>query len=960
MVGVDLNTISELLDQALDVDPAARELWLADLARTAPDVAGELRKLLSRQSELETGQLLMAGGRLLSAEVLAMAIEGSTYHRTASDNFAQFTLQPGTDIGPYRLIRPIGEGGMASVWLAERTDGQLKRDVALKLLHAWRNSAELVERFARERDMLAGLVHPNIARLYDAGVTAAGQPWIALEYVEGVDFATFADNHFLSIRQRVHSILQVMGAVQYAHQNLIVHRDLKPTNILVNPQGEVRLLDFGIAKLLLDENQSAEETALTRESARMLTLRYAAPEQIEGKAVTTATDVYALGLVLYELLTGSSARDAKSRQKKSNRSPSPTSTKSSADVKHGIAATANNPFTTTADILRPSRGIFGHKAAHARGNLSAAEMKSTLSGDLDTIVLKALALEPARRYPTVSAFAADLNAWLERKPITARPPSMTYAAKMFISRQRIPVGIATFAMLALIAAGGYSWKQRAAAELHRARAEEVQTFMANLLTEAEPEGIEGEKALTAESLLDAGVERARFDYANKPLMRGEMIAELARVYLRIGEKDTGGRLLNEAITLIEQNASSSEPSLHVARSYLGGQLLRSSKDNAERERAIAMLNAVVQGCGSETTACKSAKGTAHLSLANDPGLSNAEKLAHTRSALALFGDSFGAGSEDRVQALLFGADLERGRGNFVAASTLMNQAESYFSQRRGKSTERNLFFMTKANLAFDQGSFTEAANMVDRMLTDLTATKQTATLLYLHVVRAHIANYQGLSDVALEHTLAARNLSAKIGQPILLIYALRYEARALSMSAKHAQAFKTVEEAFEKLREVGVEKQSEIWLDIVRARAETLARSGDLTRAKIELTGMLSVLRVAHPDNFRDLVSSLDLLGAVSFALGDATLALQYHTDEIRLLDARLPADHPLRLRAELQVLRVKNLINPTEGNQIRLVELVQQVKKYLPEGSVHSQALSKLVDSESRLGIQQQLVYIF
>lgn len=959
MVGVDLNTISELLDQALDIDPASREPWLADLARTAPDIAVKLRKLLSRQGELETGQLLMAGGRLLSAEMLAMAIDGGTDNKAANDNAAQFTLQPGTQIGPYRLIRPIGEGGMASVWLAERTDGQLKRDVALKLLHAWRNSAELVERFARERDMLAGLVHPNIARLYDAGVTATGQPWIAIEYVEGVDFATFADNHSLSIQQRVESILQVMGAVQYAHQNLIVHRDLKPTNILVNPHGDVRLLDFGIAKLLLDENLSAEETALTRESGRMLTLRYAAPEQIEGKPVTTATDVYALGLVLYELLTGSSARDAKNRQKQGKKSAARTGLKSSAHTESSGATPANITAATT-DILRPSRGIFDQKTATARGNLSAAEMKSALAGDLDTIVLKALALEPARRYPTVSAFAADLNAWLERKPITARPPSMAYTAKMFISRQRIPVGIAAFAMLALVAAGGYSWKQRADAELHRARAEEVQTFMANLLTEAEPEGVEGEKALTAKSLLDAGVERARFDYANKPLMRGKMIAELARVYLRIGEKDTGERLLTEAIKLIEQNAPSSEPSLYVARSYLGGQMLRSSNDKAERERAIAILNGVIQGCISDTAACRNAKGTAQLSLANDPALSSAEKLVHSRSALALFGSSFGASSEDRLQALLFGANLERVEGNFVAASLLMEQVDSYFSQRSGKSTERNLFFMTKANLAFDQGAFAEAANIVDRMLTDLAATKQTVTLLYLHVVRAHIANYQGLSEVALEHTSTARQLSAKIGQPILLVYALRYEARALSMSGKPAQAFKTVEEAFEKLREAGVDKQSETWLDIARAHAETLARSGDLQQAKIELTEMLSLLRATHPDNFRDLVSSLDLLGAVSFALGDATLALEYHRDEIRLLDTHLPADHPLRLRAELQALRAKNLIDPTEGNKIRLVELVEQVKKYLPEGSTHTQILSKSTDSDRRTNTPRQLVLIF
>jgi eukaryotic-like serine/threonine-protein kinase len=252
MLSADLHAISDLLDKALDLEARAREPWLADLARTEPGLASTLRALLSRQGELETDQLLIDGGRALGSAALANAIDGRTDASMASTTpespefTPQFILQAGTTIGPYRLIRPLGEGGMASVWLAERIDGQLKREIALKLLHAWRNSRELVERFARERDMLAGLVHPNIARLYDAGVTANGQPWIALEYVEGLDFAAYADQNALSIRQRVESILQVMAAVQYAHQNLIVHRDLKPTNILVNKKGEVRLLDLAL------------------------------------------------------------------------------------------------------------------------------------------------------------------------------------------------------------------------------------------------------------------------------------------------------------------------------------------------------------------------------------------------------------------------------------------------------------------------------------------------------------------------------------------------------------------------------------------------------------------------------------------------------------------------------------------------------------------------------------------
>ncbi len=633
MLSVDLNVISDLLDKALDLDVAARERWLANLARTEPDLAAKLRMLLSRQGELETGQLLMDGGRYLGPEALAKATLDSAEARS------QFMLHAGTDIGPYRLIRPLGEGGMASVWLAERSDGQLKREVALKLLHAWRNSRELVERFARERDMLAGLAHPNIARLYDAGVTANGQPWIALEYVEGFDFATFADQNALSIRQRVESILQVMAAVQYAHQNLIVHRDLKPTNILVNKKGEVRLLDFGIAKLLLADNLDAAETELTRNSGRALTFRYAAPEQIEGKPITTATDVYALGLVLYELLTGTSAR----------RSDKPGST----------AALAEQAALNT-EILRPSRGPFSEAIAFTRGKISPQELKSTLSGDLDTILLKALAREPARRYATVGEFAADLRAWLERRPITARAPSLAYQIKMFISRQRVAVGFAGAITVVLIGAGVYSQTQRAEAAAQRARAEEVQIFMANILSEAEPEGVKGEAALTAKGLLDAGMARAREDYAEKPLVRGEMLAELANVYLRINELEISENLLKEAIALIQQHASSDEPSLHMARAHLGTQLM----NKGQREPALEMLNSVLSGCTRDTTSCLTAKGNAHFYLARDATVGYTERLSHAREAIVIFEKSLGPSSSETSMALITSADLERSLGNY--------------------------------------------------------------------------------------------------------------------------------------------------------------------------------------------------------------------------------------------------------------------------------------------------------
>jgi eukaryotic-like serine/threonine-protein kinase len=947
MVSVDLHAISDLLDKALDLDATAREPWLAELARTEPGLATTLRTLLSRQGELETDELLIQGGRAMGSAVLANAIEGRTGAPTAPSMSAQFILQSGTTIGPYRLIRPLGEGGMASVWLADRVDGQLKREVALKLLHAWRNSRELVERFARERDMLAGLAHPNIARLYDAGVTANGQPWIALEYVEGLDFAAYADQNALSIRQRVESILQVMAAVQHAHQNLIVHRDLKPTNILVNKKGEVRLLDFGIAKLLQQENVSAAETELTRSSGRALTLRYAAPEQIEGKPITTATDVYALGLVLYELLTGASARDGKKPKKKSSGA---TNEKTNTQAEREALTT---------DILRPSRGAIDKKIADVRGHVTPAEIKSTLSGDLDTILLKALAREPTRRYPTVSAFAADLSAWLERRPIAARAPSFAYAMRMFVSRQRVPLAIGCTVLMALGASGVFAWKQHLHANQQSERAEKVQIFMANLLSDAEPEGVEGEKALTAKSLLDAGVDRARIDYRAQPIIRGETLTELARVYIRIGESAIGEKLLLEAIALIEKNATVAESSLQTAQSYLGAQLIATGDWKSGTEK----LNGVITECKTNEPVCEKARGIAHLNLAFRPSINDGDKREHLRAARELL-DKHDSSSKDRLKALAVSADFERARGNFDLAKEMVTQIEKDFSSANPKLVERGTLGILQSNLALDRGDFLQAGEIIDQTLEKLQKSKRESTKLYLHVSRARAADYQGLPQQALQHTTEARRISETLGPSVNLAYALRYEARALAMAGEYTRAAKSVGEAFAILQEKKEAETSQSWLDIVRLDGEVRARTGDFVGSRKLLEEMLVTLKAKHPSAFKDQANTLDLAGAISFAMGDTLAALAFHLEEIELLKAHLPANHPLRLRAELQALRARYTKDGKPNHFSEMSALAEQLKKFVPDDSVHMRTLSALMSSEasraSSKGGQQQLMLIF
>jgi WD40 repeat protein/tRNA A-37 threonylcarbamoyl transferase component Bud32 len=405
-------TLSRLLDEALPLDATDRLKWLAALRPEYEEFAGALRRALL------PGDETAARAQLLTLPEIA--------DDGGAPGVTETGLVAGVLLGPYELIRPLGSGGMAEVWLARRADGAFNREVALKLPLLTRLRRDLEPRFAREREILAGLSHPNIARLFDAGFSKDGQPYLALEYVVGTTLTAYCDQHLLTIRERLNLFRQVLSAVQYAHTHLVIHRDLKPSNVLVTDAGQVQLLDFGIAKLL-SEGQ-AKETELTQLSGRALTPEYAAPEQVLGAPITTAADVYALGVMLYEVLTGSRpyrlTRDTRGALEEA--------------ILH-------------ADPVAPSRLVYGEAAATARG-ASAPKLSRALKGDLDVITMKALKKTPKERYPTANALDEDIERFLAGQVVLAQPDSMAYRAGKFARRHW--VAIATLSVLILTLAGG--------------------------------------------------------------------------------------------------------------------------------------------------------------------------------------------------------------------------------------------------------------------------------------------------------------------------------------------------------------------------------------------------------------------------------------------------------------------------------------------------------------------------
>lgn len=373
---------SRLLDEALERPAGERLTWLEALGAEHEALKPALRAVLLRSAGVETAQWLNTLPHTAGAAGLA----------------EESDLRADALVGPYRLLREIGTGGMGAVWLAERADGSLKRQVALKLPRAmW--SPGLAQRMARERDILAALEHPNIARLYDAGTDAQGRPFLALEYVEGEPIDAYCRQRSLNLKARLQLLLRVAHAVAFAHSRLVVHRDLKPSNILVTAAGQVRLLDFGVAKLM--EGDSAQETQLTQLAGRALTLDYASPEQIRGEPIGTASDVYSLGVVAYELLAG--ARPYKLKRG------------SAAELEGAIAAV---------------------DAPLASAVATDAAARKELKGDLDAILNKALKKNPEERYATVDAFAQDIERYLAGQRVIARPDSLAYRLTRFAKRYR--------------------------------------------------------------------------------------------------------------------------------------------------------------------------------------------------------------------------------------------------------------------------------------------------------------------------------------------------------------------------------------------------------------------------------------------------------------------------------------------------------------------------------------------
>ncbi len=815
-----LRRLNELLDQALSLSPQERDDWLRDVE---PALAPTLRALLARATG---GTDTFMGRPALAGDIDLAAL-------------AEAPDEPGRTIGPWRLVRELGRGGMATVWLATRADGALAREVALKLpQHAW--SAALVQRMARERDLLAALEHPHIARLYDAGITDAGRPWLAMEYVDGEPIDRHCAAHSLPVAARLRLLLQVCEALSHAHSRLIVHRDLKPQNILV-AQGRVRLLDFGVGKLLHDDGPAGAD--LTEQLGRAITPAYASPEQVANQPVTAASDVYSLGVVMFELLTG--------------QRPYRLERQSTAALEEAIL---------DADMPRAST-----RAADPR-------VARTLRGDLDAILAKALARRPERRYASVEALAGDLQRWLDGRPVLAQPVSVAYRARKFARRHRAALAAASLTVVALLAglAGTLtqalraerlavkagSERDKALDELAFAQASE--SFLQFLLTEGSG------RAFTTAELLARAEQAVQAQFAGDPRLRTRLLLTVADLYGTTKNLRQMGVVLALAETAAAQSRSAVLQA-HVACRRAGllaltGELAASA---AIFETTMAALQADAATDDKVLIACLGYRAQLLRAKSRDQ-----EAAGDSLRALHLLGEPTAATLRTYGQ---LHAGLAVSRGQLEQTGLAVQGLEEAITRLERSGLERSAAGSTLVNnlavALWRAGQQQRAAQVFERWLTPATpAELEREHVLATNLGRLHvdIGNYpRGLEWLQRAERAGAARGDAQ-NETFILMGQATAHCRQRDWSACDA-ALAELRRRMQRLRPPG----DTLHATIDNMQAEAWWDRGEHQLAREATERALSRL-LASPHNSAGLVNGHAMMAQLLAAAGDVAAAQQH------------------------------------------------------------------------------------
>ena len=815
--------LSPYLDEALEIPPDRRAAWVAAVSTRDSALGADLRSLLAEHDVVHQERFL--DGAVLDPRA------------TAAPGLA------GQVLGAYKLLAPIGQGGSGSVWLAERCDGRFQGRAAVKVLNQALVARSGEERFMREGTILARLRHPRIAQLIDAGVSPAGLPYLVLEYVDGQAIDRYCDAHALGVEARIQLFLDVLNAVAYAHASLTVHRDIKPANVLVSTDGQVKLLDFGIARLLERNDEWGEMPAksgpVTREVGRALTPEFAAPEQLSGGAVTTATDVYALGVLLYVLLTG----------------------------QHPAGRAVDSPLTLVRAIVeteppRVSDAVVSHNEAKgalvehaARCGTTTSRLQRTLRGDLDTIVATALKKNTAERYASVTALADDLRRYLRHEPISARPDTVRYRTKTFVKRHTRAVGVAA-AVVVMIAAMMTVHTIRLSAERDRAQREaakaiKVSELLMGLLTRADPYAPRTTAEPTARHLLDAGAAQVQAELAGQPELQAEMLTLIGRTYRRLGVYDRAQPLLEQALAVGHQAFGAEHVRVAQTLHDLGTVLAdRGDYPAAGRslEQALAMRRTLLGPGHADVAVTLAELGRVY----QDEGRNDrAEPLQ--REALEIRRKQLGERDRETAVSLSDLASVMRLKGDLASAESLLRLCLEINRDARGADHPNT------------------ATTMHDLAL--ITASRDD----------------QGAAERQLREALAVQRKALGDTHPLVAI-TLNNLAKVLAASNRYDEAAPVLQEALDIARPALGSRHQLVAIYTINAGAvqlalrqpaiaEALVREG--LRIRAHAPGIVPTRRRTFPEDDWSTGATRSLLGAVLIALA------RYDEAEATLIDAR-------------------------------------------------------------------------
>jgi len=880
-----LRRINALLEAALALPAHERDDWLRTLPPEQQSFVPVLSALLARAS-VETDTFMQ--------RPIAVALDDLPEHDVRPD-------QPGDEVGPYRLIRELGAGGMATVWLAERADGVLQRQVALKLPRtAW--AMGLAQRMARERDILGALQHPRIARLYDAGVTAGGRPWMAMECVTGQAVDVYCREHRLDVPQRLRLFLQIADAVAHAHARLIVHRDLKPNNILVTPEGEVRLLDFGVAKLLEDDSPAPN---LTQMMGRAVTPDYASPEQVACKPVTVATDVYSLGVVLYELLTG--------------QRPYQLGRPSMAALEEAILA-ADVPLASSRVGADP-------------------KLARQLRGDLDTVLAKALKKGPEARYPSVESFAADVQRHLDGLPVLARPDSAWYRARKFAHRHALPLGAATAVVLALaIGLSAAVWQASEAlrqSAIARTRAQQAQAatdFTLMVLTE----GLRADEALTLDQLMRRSEDLAEREFNGNPTERAVAADTVADWLITNDQFDRAQQLLTRTL---ERLGSGMHPTV---RHSLRCQRAVARLDLGQTEAAVAELDEVIaasRGDPESSWYCLQRRTTVALRLndatgalryaraalqqfdasGNDSGLRRAYLVANEAYAQVLNGAPAQASAKYRAAAELLasvgraestlGASIYNdwaialwSAGDPRAALEQLDRGMAIIERRSPTGDASATWYANRAQTLRALGRFDESLAAFERMQRLASQDHNPSFTVYALAGQAVVAARLGRVDQARQRADAAAELMHRAvlpaeGAPALwLRIAQAAVARGAGQLAEADRALADVQAQYAKQK-----ARTGVVAEVGIARSEIALAMGQAAAARVQAEQALAMARAGQGDLPSSFLTGRAwlALAAARRAAGELAPAREACQQAIDQLLPTLGAEHPMTRQAQ-------------------------------------------------------------